>query len=185
MFLTKFLNPVIQDAAKFFGKDWSNIALDIAKSYPTSFAGDLDIKTVLTTDEQRAELGFQPLEKVTPETELQPLPEEPIMASIKAQDSYTDYPKEAINNAKRALKYAEENGWGSCLEASGKQRANQLAKGEPISRDTIARMASFKRHQQHKNVPYSEGCGGLAWDAWGGDAGIEWAINKLKEIDSK
>jgi hypothetical protein len=42
------------------------------------------------------------------------------MASIKAQDSYTDYPKEAINNAKRALKYAEANGWGSCGESNRK-----------------------------------------------------------------
>jgi hypothetical protein len=44
-------------------------------------------------------------------------------------------------------------------------------------------MASFKRHQQHKDVPYSEGCGGLMWDAWGGSAGVNWAIGKLKEID--
>jgi len=44
-------------------------------------------------------------------------------------------------------------------------------------------MASFKRHQQHKDVPYSIGCGGLMWDCWGGTSGIEWAINKLKEID--
>ena len=44
-------------------------------------------------------------------------------------------------------------------------------------------MAAFRRHQQHKDVPYSEGCGGLMWDAWGGDAGIRWAENKLKEID--
>ena len=28
-------------------------------------------------------------------------------------------------------------------------------------------MASFNRHQQHKDVPYDEGCGGLMWDAWG------------------
>jgi hypothetical protein len=61
MFLTKFLNPVIQDAGRFFGKDWSNIALDIAKSMPVSFAGDLNVQTVLTADEQRSELGFQPL----------------------------------------------------------------------------------------------------------------------------
>jgi hypothetical protein len=61
LFLTKFLNPVIQDAGKFFGKNWTNIALDIAKPMPVSFAGDLDIKSVLTMDEQRAELGFQPL----------------------------------------------------------------------------------------------------------------------------
>jgi hypothetical protein len=46
-------------------------------------------------------------------------------------------------------------------------------------------MASFKRHQQSKDVPYSEGCGGLMWDCWGGTSGIEWAINKLKQIDKK
>ena len=99
-------------------------------------------------------------------------------------DTYNDYPKAAQNNAKRALKWVEKNGWGSCGEATGKNRANQLAKGENISRDTIARMASFKRHQQNKDVPYSEGCGGLMWDAWGGDAGINWAIRKLKQIDN-
>lgn len=99
-------------------------------------------------------------------------------------DTYNDYPKAAQNNAKRALKWVEKNGWGRCGEATGKQRANQLAKGKNISRDTIARMASFKRHQQNKDVPYSEGCGGLMWDAWGGDAGINWAIRKLKQIDN-
>jgi hypothetical protein len=46
-------------------------------------------------------------------------------------------------------------------------------------------MASFKRHQQNKNVPYEQGCGGLMWDAWGGDEGIEWAIRKLKQIDEE
>ena len=46
-------------------------------------------------------------------------------------------------------------------------------------------MASFKRHQQHKDVPYTEGCGGLMWDAWGGTSGIEWAERKLKEIDKE
>lgn len=102
-----------------------------------------------------------------------------------AEQSYTDYPKAASENAQRALNWAEENGWGTCLEATGKQRANQLAKREPISRETISRMASFKRHQQHKDVPYSEGCGGLAWDAWGGTEGIEWAIRKLKQIDNQ
>ena len=97
-------------------------------------------------------------------------------------ESYTDYPQGATNNAKRALKWVEANGWGSCGEATGKNRANQLAKREPISKDTIARMASFKRHQQHKDVAYSEGCGGLMWDAWGGSAGVNWASRKLKEI---
>jgi hypothetical protein len=99
-------------------------------------------------------------------------------------ESYTDYPESASNNAKRALEWADKNGWGSCGTDVGKKRANQLAKKEGITRDTISRMASFKRHQQHKDVPYSEGCGGLMWDAWGGTSGVEWAINKLKELDA-
>lgn len=97
--------------------------------------------------------------------------------------SYTDYPDGAVSNAKKALEWAEKNGWGDCGTPVGKARANQLANREPISRDTIARMAAFRRHQENKDVPYSEGCGGLMWDAWGGDAGIRWAESKLKEID--
>ncbi len=100
-------------------------------------------------------------------------------------ESYNDYPQGAKNNAKRALKWVEENGWGSCGEATGKKRANQIANGEKISRDTIARMASFKRHQQHKDVPYSEGCGGLMWDAWGGSAASTAATLKLKQLKNK
>lgn len=113
---------------------------------------------------------------------------EPIDDQVKPEvkaKTYTDYPQAATNNAKRALKWVEENGWGSCGTPVGKARAHQLANREPISRDTIARMASFKRHQQHSDVPYGEGCGGLMWDAWGGTAGIEWAIRKLEQIDNE
>ena len=111
-----------------------------------------------------------------------------IEMSIKKKidlETYNDYPQGAVNNAKRALKWVEKNGWGSCGEATGKKRANQIAIKEKLTRATIARMASFKRHQQHKDVPYSEGCGGLMWDAWGGSAGINWAISKLKELDNE
>mgnify|MGYP003116125407 CR=1 FL=1 len=99
-------------------------------------------------------------------------------------DSYTDYPQAATNNAKKARKWKEENG-SDCGTKVGWTRSSQLANRKPISRDTIARMASFKRHQQNKDVPYSEGCGGIMWDAWGGTSGIEWAIKKLKQIDKK
>lgn len=105
--------------------------------------------------------------------------------SVQLAESYTDYPESASNNAKRALEWADKNGWGDCGTPVGKQRANQLAKREPISRETIARMAAFRRHQQNKDVPYSEGCGGLMWDAWGGESGIAWAERKLKQIDAK
>jgi hypothetical protein len=100
-------------------------------------------------------------------------------------ESYSDYPESAVNAAKRALAWAEKNGWGSCGTPVGKARANQLANREPISEETIARMASFARQLQNKDVPYSEGCGGLMVDAWGGQAGIEWAHNKLEKIREK
>lgn len=100
-------------------------------------------------------------------------------------ESYTDYPKAASENAKIALRWAEENGWGSCGTPVGKARANQLANGEAISRDTIARMAAFERHRQNSQKELGDGCGRLMWLAWGGDDGIEWAQRKLKQIDAE
>ena len=82
-------------------------------------------------------------------------------------ESYNDYPKAARENACRAVIHADEEGWGSCGTAVGKRRASQLCMGQNISRDTIARMAAFARHAQHKDVPYDEGCGGLMYDACG------------------
>ena len=83
------------------------------------------------------------------------------------------------------VRVAEENGWGSCGTAVGKVRANQLANGENISRDTIARMAAFERHRQNSQKELGDGCGRLMWLCWGGDAGIEWAQRKLKQIDKE
>jgi hypothetical protein len=100
-----------------------------------------------------------------------------------AEDSYNDYPKEASENAQIALNYAEKNGWGDCGTPVGKIRANQLAKGEAISRDTIARMSAFERHRQNSQKDLGDGCGRLMWLAWGGDAGVEWATRKLNQID--
>ena len=100
-------------------------------------------------------------------------------------DSYNDYPKKASENAQIALDYADKNGWGDCGTPVGKIRANQLAKGENISRDTIARMAAFERHRQNSDSQLGDGCGRLMWLAWGGDEGIEWASRKLKQIDSQ
>jgi len=100
-------------------------------------------------------------------------------------ESYSDYPDGVKNNAKRALEWADKNGWGSCGTPVGKQRANQLAKGEPISIDTIKRMYSFlSRHEGDlvSSTTYGDGCGKLMYDAWGGKAGLGWAHNKLKSL---
>jgi len=97
-------------------------------------------------------------------------------------ETYNDYPQQASENAKIALRYAEENGWGDCGTPVGKARANQLANGENISEETIARMAAFERHRENSQKELGDGCGRLMWLAWGGDEGIEWAQRKLKQI---
>ena len=105
--------------------------------------------------------------------------------AITKFDTYNDYPKAASRNAQTALNWAEKNGWGSCGTPVGKKRANQLANGDNISRDTIARMAAFERHRQNSNKKLGDGCGRLMWLAWGGDEGIAWAQRKLKQIDAE
>jgi len=96
--------------------------------------------------------------------------------------TFTDYPKAAVENAKRALKFREDtDNKNGCGTPVGWARANQLAKREPISLDTVKRMAQFNRHRQNKDVPYEEGCGGLMWDAWGGTEGVDWAIRKVEQ----
>ena len=100
-------------------------------------------------------------------------------------ESYSDYPDGVKGNAKRALDWADKNGWGSCGTPVGKQRANQLAKGEPISVETIKRMHSFlSRHEKdlQTSTGYGDGCGKLMYDAWGGKAALGWSRNKLRKL---
>ena len=103
--------------------------------------------------------------------------------------AFNDYPQSAVNNAKRALKFADENGWGSCGTPVGKRRANQIANKENLSLSVVKRVYSFlSRHAKNADVPYDEGCGGLMYDAWGGKSMLPWArktINKMEEKDDK
>lgn len=99
--------------------------------------------------------------------------------------SYSDYPDSVRNNAKAVLDWVSKNGWGSCGTEVGKIRANQLSKGEPISVDTIQRMYSYlSRHEVDLNTSksYSDGCGKLMYDSWGGLSAKSWSHNKLMEL---
>jgi hypothetical protein len=98
-------------------------------------------------------------------------------------ETYNDYPKAASENAARAIRLRDEYKL-KCGTLVGWQRANQLAKGENISRETIARMSAFQRHKENSKGDPKEACGPLMWLAWGGDEGIEWAQRKLKQIDT-
>ena len=100
-------------------------------------------------------------------------------------ESYSDYPTSVSNNAKKAVEYADENGWGSCGTAVGKRRASQLASRDSLSVSTIKRMYSFlSRHLSDLDASksYSDGCGKLMYDAWGGKSALSWSKSKLKSI---
>ena len=103
-------------------------------------------------------------------------------------DIISDYPEGVKNAAKKAVDWAEKNGWGSCGTAVGKTRASQLAKGENISVDTLKRMYSYlSRHKADltSSKSYDEGCGKLMYDAWGGEAALTWAERKIKSLEKQ
>jgi hypothetical protein len=103
-------------------------------------------------------------------------------------ESITDYPEGVKNAAKRAVDYAEKNGWGSCGTAVGKTRASQLANGEAISVDTLKRMYSYlSRHKVdlESSKTYEDGCGKLMYDSWGGEAGLTYSERKIKQLEKQ
>ena len=57
-------------------------------------------------------------------------------------ESYSDYGSGISNNAKKGIDLNEKNN-NKCATQTGKVRAQQLAKGEPISVETIKRMYSY------------------------------------------
>jgi hypothetical protein len=106
------------------------------------------------------------------------------------KESFTDYPQSATNNAKKVLKWREEHGDEvKGMTRVGWTRANQLANREPLSKDTVKRMAQFNRHRENakvskenKSTPWKD-AGNVAWNGWGGTSGINWAIKKSKSFE--
>lgn len=112
---------------------------------------------------------------------------------VTKADTYDDYPKAASNNAQKVLDWIDEYGRDEVqgMTRTGLARANQLAKREAISKETIGRMAAFERHrenskvsEEYKNTPYKDK-GYVAWLGWGGDEGIAWAQRKLDQLESE
>ena len=110
---------------------------------------------------------------------------------IKAE-TYNNYPQSATNNAKRMIEWREKYGRDVVTAGTevGWRRASQLANRDNISLDVVKRMAQFNRHREnakidpkYKGEPWKDN-GYVAWNLWGGTAGVDWAIrevNKLKD----
>ncbi len=108
---------------------------------------------------------------------------------MKKSDTFKA-PAAAARNAQRALDWKEKHGDEvKAMTRVGWARANQLAKGENLSYETVKRMAAFARHKKNskinpdkKDTPWKDN-GHVAWLGWGGDAGVNWAKGIVSKID--
>lgn len=99
-------------------------------------------------------------------------------------ESYSDYPSGVSNNAKRGLELNKKVN-NKCATQVGKVRAQQLAQGKPISKETIKRMYSYlSRAEEYYDENDTKACGTISYLLWGGKAGLRWANKKLKELDA-
>jgi len=70
-----------------------------------------------------------------------------------------------------------------CATQVGKVRAQQLAKGEAISVETIKRMYSYlSRAEEYYDEGDTTSCGYISYLLWGGKSAKRWAESKLKEL---
>jgi len=100
-------------------------------------------------------------------------------------ESYSDYPDSVSNNAKRGLKLNEAVN-NKCATQVGKVRAQQLAQGKPISKETIKRMFSYlSRAEEYYNTEDTEACGTISYLLWGGKSAKTWAESKLKQLENE
>jgi hypothetical protein len=109
---------------------------------------------------------------------------------MNKSDKFSDYPKAATENAKKALEWRDKYGREEVDAGTpvGWQRANQLAKGEALSYDVVSRMAQFNRHRKNstidpkfKDTPWKDR-GYVAWLIWGGDEGVDWAMKTMDQF---
>ena len=97
-------------------------------------------------------------------------------------ESYSDYPSGVKNNAKKGIDLNKKVN-NKCATDVGKIRAQQLAQGKPISKETIKRMYSYlSRAEEYFNPSDNQACGTISYYLWGGKAGLRWSKSKLKEL---
>ena len=98
-------------------------------------------------------------------------------------ESYNDYPDSVANNAKKGIELNEKVN-NKCATDVGKIRAQQLAKKEKISTETIKRMYSYlSRAEEYYDESDTDACGTISYLLWGGKSAKSWAEAKINELN--
>ncbi len=111
-------------------------------------------------------------------------------------ESYTP-PTAAVKAAKRGLEQRKKYGRGGLSPAeaksqgidSGVTRARKIASGK-VSKHDVRRMSAFNRHRKNNNPGKKMPDGGptagtIAWNLWGGSAGVNWAKKKSAAMNAE
>ena len=85
MFLSRVINPYLMIGAEWMGGSWGEVKLGISNNTPVSFQGEIDVNSVLTRNEKREILGYDPDD----EEEMQE-PEQPDLMTDEIQDDGDD-----------------------------------------------------------------------------------------------
>ena len=95
--------------------------------------------------------------------------------------TWANYPDAVSNNAKRGIELNEKVGNKGATQV-GKVRAQQLARGEAVSFDTVQRMYSYlSRAEEYYDESDTKACGTISYLLWGGKAGKRWAEKIMRE----
>jgi len=196
--LDNIVRPVIRDYSPFNHEAHIHLSFDSPlEDMEERSAMVQKVGNYMTTNEAREQLDLAPKDELegqygpaTAEAAQEDADGDNDGGMVFTLETYDDYPQAARDNAQQALDWREEHGdevqGGTRV---GWTRANQLASGEPITRETIGRMAAFRRHEGNASIdPDKEGkpwtdAGYVAWLLWGGDEGVAWAERKMDEID--
>lgn len=118
------------------------------------------------------------------------LADEQLAAVVREAEGSYDAPEAARNNARKVLAWRDK--YGDAVKGMtqvGWTRANQLASGERLSRETVGRMAAFARHRknaevapEYKGEPWRD-AGHVAWLGWGGTTGVDWAAGIVGNVN--
>jgi len=111
-------------------------------------------------------------------------------------ETYTP-PASAVKAAKRGLEQRKKYGRGGLSPAeaksqgidSGVTRARKIASGK-VSKHDVRRMSAFNRHRKNNNPGKKMPDGGptagtIAWNLWGGSAGVNWAKKKSAAMNAE
>lgn len=111
----------------------------------------------------------------------------PTQAAAQARFSNSvpvPFPDKVRSNVKKALEYQDKMGL-KCGGKGGRQVAEAIRDNQNLGLKNLKRIYSYlKKRPQYSDSLFSEGCGVLEYNAWGGKDMEVFLENKLKELDA-